>query len=91
MSESKVKLLVTQEKFDEIFSIEDWLNFENLDSKQVYEKMLQFVVDDSGNYLSVEDARELFRKIPKKDWTEQLTAFVNAVSDAFVNPTNGGS
>ena len=34
----KVKLVVTQEKFDKNFSIDDWFNFDKLSQKEVYDK-----------------------------------------------------
>lgn len=87
----KVKLVVTQEKFDRNFSIDDWFNFDKLSQKEVYEKLLLFVTDEEGNELSVEDARAVFKTIPKVEWIEVVTEFVKAVNDAFVNPTNGSS
>ncbi len=87
----KVKLVVTQEKFDRNFSIDDWFNFDKLSQKEVYEKLLLFVTDEEGNELSVEDARAVFKSIPKAEWLEVVTEFMKAVNDAFVNPTNGSS
>jgi len=87
----KVKLVVTQEKFDRNFSIDDWFNFDKLSQKEVYEKLLLFVTDEEGNELSVEDARAVFKSIPKGEWLEVVTEFIKAVNDAFVNPTNGSS
>lgn len=87
----KVKLVVTQEKFDRNFSIDDWFNFDKLSQKEVYEKLLLFVTDEEGNELSVEDARAVFKTIPKREWIEVVTEFVRAVNQAFVNPTNGSS
>jgi hypothetical protein len=87
----KVKLVVTQEKFDRNFSIDDWFNFDKLSQKEVYEKLLLFVTDEEGNELSVEDARAVFKGIPKAEWLEVVTEFIKAVNDAFVNPTNGSS
>jgi len=87
----KVKLVVTQEKFDRNFSIDDWFNFDKLSQKEVYEKLLLFVTDEEGNELSVEDARAVFKSVPKAEWLAVVTEFVKAVNDAFVNPTNGSS
>jgi len=86
-----VKLVVTQEKFDRNFSIDDWFNFDKLSQKEVYEKLLLFVTDEEGNELSVEDARAVFKSVPKAEWLEVVTEFMKAVNDAFVNPTNGSS
>ena len=87
----KVKLVVTQEKFDRNFSIDDWFNFDKLSQKEVYEKLLLFVTDEEGNELSVEDARAVFKTIPKGEWIEVVKEFIKAVNQAFVNPTNGSS
>jgi len=87
----KVKLVVTQEKFDRNFSIDDWFNFDKLSQKEVYEKLLLFVTDEEGNELSVDEARAVFKSIPKAEWLEVVTEFVKAVNDAFVNPTKGSS
>lgn len=86
-----VKIVVTQEKFDQVFSIDDWMNFGELSQKDIYEKILNFVVDDAGEPVTVEQARVMFKSVPKAEWIEHLNAFATAVKDAFVNPTNGGS
>lgn len=88
--ENKIKLVVTQEKFDENFSIDDWLNFSELTNKELYEKMIMFVVNENEEPVTVEEARAMFKKVKKADWTEYVTAFMKAVSEAFVNPTSGG-
>lgn len=85
----KVKLVVTQEKFDKNFSIDDWFNFDKLSQKEVYEKLLLFVTDEEGKELSVDEARAVFKSVPKSEWIEVVTEFMKAVNDAFVNPTNG--
>jgi hypothetical protein len=87
----KIKIVVTQEKFDEIFSIDDWFNFDKMPQKEVYGLMLQFVADEAGNALSIEDARKQFKKVPKSEWIECISDFVKAIEDAFVNPTSGSS
>ena len=87
----KVKLVVTQEKFDASFSIDDWFNFEKLSQKEVYDKLLLFVTDEAGNDLSVDEARAVFKGIPKAEWRAVATEFVKAVNLAFVNPTSGSS
>ena len=86
-----VKILVTAEKFDEAFSIDDWFNFGSLTQKEIYDKMLLFVVDDNEQPVTVEQAREMFKTVPKREWSEHVGAFITAVRDAFVNPTSGGS
>jgi hypothetical protein len=86
-----IKLKVTQESFDEFFSIEEWLNFGQISNTDMYEKMICFVEDGEGNIIPKEDARKLFKKIPKKQWPEYITVFMKAISDAFVNPPSGSS
>lgn len=81
---------ITPEGFDEHFSIDEWLNLGDMTNKDVYDKMLHFVVDANGQAVSVDEARALFRKIPKKDWPVYIGKFYQAVADAFVSPTNGG-
>ena len=85
-----MKLAVTQAKFDEHFSIDDWFRFSELSNKQLYEKMLLFAVNDAGEPLTPEQARAEFGKIPRGEWSKWVTEFYQAVSDAFVNPTNAG-
>lgn len=91
MSDQKIKFVVTQDKFDEFVSIDDWLNFTNLPSNKVYNYMLEFVVGENDEPLSKEDARKLFETIKKKEWFEYFAAFVKKINEAFINPTNGGS
>ena len=88
--EIKITLKVTPESFDEHFSIDDWLNLGDMSNKDVYDRMLHFVVNENGEYLSVEDARKLFKKIPKKEWNEHVSNFYQSITEAFVSPTSGG-
>jgi hypothetical protein len=86
-----VKLKVTQVKFDEHFSIDDWMNFGAITNTEMYSKMILFVVDDEGAEVSPEQARKMFKAIPKREWPDYVSQFMAAVRDAFVSPTNGGS
>ena len=87
----KIKLVVTQEKFDATFSIDDWFNFEKMPQNEIYEKMLMFVVDAQEHPVTKEEARSMFKKIPKVEWVGYVADFIRAVNDAFVNPTKGSS
>jgi len=89
--ELTIKVKVTQEKFDEHFSIDEWFNFGSLTNVELYEKLIQFVVDEEGNEVAPEQARKMFRKIPKKEWSTYVETFYTSVRDAFVSPTSGGS
>lgn len=89
--DNKIKLLVTQEKFDEVFSIDDWFNFDSMPQNEVYNKMLLFVVNENDEYVTVDEARAKFKEVKKSEWLEYVTEFIKAVKNAFVNPTNGGS
>ena len=87
----EIKIHVTQESFDENFSIDEWFNFSKMSNSEMYEKMLLFVVDNDGNPIPPDDARKLFGKVKKKEWTDYVVKFMRSVNDAFVSPTNGGS
>lgn len=84
-----IKIVVTRERFEEIVSIEDSMYFLRMTQKEVYDYMCQFVVNGENTYLSIEDAKKKFKKIPAKEFRTYLNQFMKAVNDAFVNPTNG--
>lgn len=86
-----MKIVVTQAKFDEHFSIDDWFHFSEMSNKQLYEKMLMFATNDEGEGLTTEEARSEFKKISRAEWPKYVREFYQAVSDAFVNPTSAGS
>jgi hypothetical protein len=86
-----MKIVITPAKFDQEFSIDDWFNLSELTNKQLYEKLLKFATDESGQPLTPEQAREEFKKIPKTEWNKWVIDFYRAITDAFVNPTSGGS
>lgn len=89
MEEDKtIKLVVTQERFEEIVSIDDAMNFFELKNKEVYEYMCHFVFEEE-HYLEYKEARKKFKSIPLKELEKYISAFVKAVGNAFVNPTNG--
>jgi len=88
--DNKIKILVTPERFDEVFSIDDWFNFGTLSQSEVYNKMIQFVVDAESRYVDVETARAMFKEVKKKEWMKYLAEFMKVVDQAFVNPTSGG-
>ena len=86
-----MKIVVTREKFDEIFSIDEWFNMNEISNRDLYDKMLHFCTDDQGQPMTAEQARAEFKKIPRKEWSETVQEFYRAVTDAFVNPTSGGN
>ena len=85
-----MRIIVTQAKFDELFSIDDWFRFAEMTNRELYEKLLLFVANDEGEPMIIEQARKEFGKIPRKEWSNYVTEFYKAVSDAFVNPTIAG-
>lgn len=86
---SVIKIVVTKERYDEVMSVEDgFFLFESTD-KEVYLKMCEFVVDENGQYIGVDAARKLFKGIPRKELSGYIMAFLKAISEAFVPPTNG--
>lgn len=84
-----MNLKITREKFEEVVSIEDAMNILELTNKEAYEYMLHFAITEDGEYLSAEEARKLFKKIPRKEFPKYITQFLKGISDAYVNPTNG--
>lgn len=86
-----VKIRVTQDSFNEHFSVDEWFDLSSMTQKEIYEKMLLFVVDEENQPVGREAAKKLFRKVPKKEWDAYVSAFYKAISEAFVSPTSGGS
>ena len=87
MSDS-IKIVVTQERFEEFVSIDHAMYFQ-LTNKEAYDYMCHFIINGTNSYLSVEEARKKFKKIPQKEFNGYVTQFMKAVSDAFVPPPNG--
>jgi len=86
-----IKLLVTRERYDEVFSIEDgFFLFESTD-REVYLKMCDFVVNDIGEYVGIEEARKLFKGVPRKELSKYILDFIKAIGEAFVPPTSGAA
>lgn len=86
-----IKIKITIAGFNEHFGIDEWFYLSELTNKDIYEKMLNFIVDENDQPVSVEAARKLFKKVKKSEWKEYVDAFYQAISDAFVSPTSGGS
>ena len=84
-----IKIVVTPEKYDEIFSVDEIMFWEDLTRRDVYLKMLQCVTDGDGNYLPVKQARELFQVVKPSELNSYIDQFFRAVRDAAVNPTSG--
>lgn len=86
-----IQIKVTQERFEEIVSIDDEMHFAEMSKKEVYDYMVQFVLNGDNSYLPVEEARKLFKKIPAKELNSHITQFFKAVSEAFVSPQSAGT
>ena len=86
-----IKIQVSLERFEEIVSIEDSMNFMELSRKEAYDYLVQFVVNEQGEPLPVSEARALFKKVPRKELDDYIMKFLKAVGDAFVNPPNGAA
>jgi hypothetical protein len=89
MTDEPIKIVVTRERFDEIVSIDDSMHFLEITNLEAYGYMCNFVMNGNDTYLSVEEARKKFKKIPRKELRTYISMFVKAVGDAFVNPPNG--
>lgn len=85
-----VRIKVTRERYEEVVSIEDDMHFFELTNREAYEYMTHFCLNGSEDtYLEPEQARKLFKKIPRKEFDKYVTQFVKAIGDAFVPPPNG--
>lgn len=83
-----IKIVVTRERFVEFVSTDHAMYFQ-LTDKECYDYMCNFVMNGTGVYLSVEEARKKFKKIPFKEFNGYATQFMKAVENAFVPPPNG--
>lgn len=86
-----IKIVVTQEKYNQIFSIDEVFFPSEITTRELYAKMLKCVVGDDGQYLTEEQAREKFKEIPAAELGDYIRAFYRAVGDGLVNPTSGNS
>lgn len=85
-----IKIVVTRERFEEVVSIEHAMYFQ-LTNKEAYDYMCNFVMNGTGVYLTIDESRAKFKKIPQKEFNGYITQFMKAVSDAFVNPPSGAT
>jgi hypothetical protein len=88
---SDIKIKVTRERYDEVMSIDDGFFLQEMTDKEAYLKMCEFVVNEDGEYIGTQEARKLFKGVPRKDLGEYIAAFLKAIGDAFVPPTNGAA
>lgn len=84
----EIVIKVTRERYEEVVSIEDDMHLSELTNRDAYNYITQFVSDGNGTYLSQEEARKLFKNVPRKDFEKYVTQFFNSLRDAFVNPQN---
>ncbi len=91
MPEPRIKLMVTREQFNKVMDIDTGFYLLDCTDKEVYDKMLEFVVDDEGKYVGRDRARKLFKNVPRGELGSYIREFVKGIGDAFVNPTNDGS
>lgn len=89
MEEGVIKIVVTRERFEEIVSIDDSMNFLQITNKEAYDYMCQFVQNGTGTYLSTKEARAKFKRIARKEFQSYVDAFIKAVGEAYVNPPSG--
>ena len=84
-----ITLKVTRERYEEVVSIDDDMHFFEMTNKQAYDYMLKFCVNGNGEYMTVDEARKEFKKIPRKEFGTHVSAFIKAIGEAFVNPPSG--
>ena len=88
-----INIKVTQDKFNEVIDLDDSFNLHAVRINRAYEYICEFVVDENGEYVGAEKAREMFRagRIKRNEIGEYWLDFVKKVNEAFVNPTSGAS
>lgn len=91
MADDVIKIVITRQRFDEVISVEDSFHLNELKASEIYDYLCQFVIGADGEYLPAEEARKLFKKIPRGQFSDYISAFYRAITDAFVNPTSAGS
>ena len=84
-----ITLKVTRERYEEVVSIDDDMHFFEMTNKQAYDYMLKFCVKENGEYMTVDEARKEFKRIPRKESGAHVSAFIKAIGEAFVNPPSG--
>lgn len=86
-----VQIKVTIERFNEIIDLDDSFRLYELSVSRAYEYLVEFVVDDKGEYVGAEKARQIFKqeRIKRSELGPYWREFCNKVTDAFVNPTKG--
>ena len=72
-----ITLKVTRERYEEIVSIDDDMHFFEMTNSQAYDYMTQFCINESGEYLTKEEARKAFKKIPRKELGEYISRYVS--------------
>jgi hypothetical protein len=87
----EIKIVITRQRFEEVFSIDDSFHLAELTLSEAYRYTCQFVMGENGEYLTEAEARALFKGIKRKELSDYVAKFYKAITDAFVNPTNAGS
>jgi hypothetical protein len=86
-----VKFVVTKDRVNSQLSPAEYFSMADGDTTEAFKIMKKFMVDDADNFLSPEQADAEMRKTTMGNfWTEHYPAFISALRDAFVNPTNAG-
>ena len=88
-----IKILVTQARYDECIDLVDSFELHNVNVTRAYEYLLLFVVDDDGNYIGAEAAKELFKRerVKRSEIGAYWGDFVSKVIDAYVPKVNGAT
>jgi hypothetical protein len=88
-----IKILVTVVRFDEVIDLADSFNLGEVNTKRAFEYLCEFVVDENGEYIGADKARELFKikRVKRGEIGAYWGEFVNKVVEAFVSPPSGAA
>jgi hypothetical protein len=86
-----IKFLVTAERVNKELSPNEYFGLIEGSAAENYHAMLRFMVNEKGEYLTIEQAKKAMRETDMEAfWNEHMPAFGKALSEAFVSPTNAG-
>jgi hypothetical protein len=92
----KIKIVVDTKHLLDIISPEEYFGLFGMagaviSTAEIYALLLNFVVDEKGEPLTVEQAREAIKSnVKMSEFGELVGDFRRAIIDALANPTNGG-
>ena len=86
-----IKIKVTLDRFDAVIDLADSFDLFKVTTSRAFEYLCEFVVDEAGEYVGQDAAKNLFKthRVKRGEIGAYWVEFVKKVNAAFVNPTNG--